>query len=134
MAAGSFFLALIIAVLLVLIFSFGFNSRGPWGSFWTFFLILFLGIWAAAIWARPAGPYIYGIAWLPALLVGITLALLLAAATPTDTRTTRTTTTDPDRVRATARPEDDSAAVAVGAFFWTLLILFFIIVLIGIIV
>lgn len=133
MAFGSFFLALIIAVVLVLIFSYGFNSRGPWGSFWTFFLILFLGIWAAAMWVNPAGPYVYGIAWLPALLVGITLALLLAAATPTNTRTTSTTTADPDRARATARPEDDAAAAAVGVFFWGLLILFFIIIIIGII-
>jgi hypothetical protein len=75
--------ALFLAVLLTLISVAIFGKRGPWGAAWTFFLFLFLMLWAVSIFIRSVGPVYWGVAWLPILLVGITLSLLLSGLVPT---------------------------------------------------
>ena len=54
-----------------------FRRRGPWGSLWSFFAMVLLGIWVASLWIAPTGPIYWGVAWLPILLVGLVLSLLL---------------------------------------------------------
>ena len=129
--------SLFLAMLLTLIFSFGFRNRGPWGSIWSFFIILFLGIWAASFWIIPAGPVYGGIAWLPLLMVGLVLALLLAAAIPSS-RSVR----QPNRVKPHPNPvpdwdearvgtDEEPVLVALSAFFWIALTLLVVVVIIG---
>lgn len=115
---------LIIAFLIVLFFSFIFNVRGPWGSFWTFFLIIFFSIWIADIWLRPLGPYWRDVYWLPPLVAGILVAFVLAAATPSQSKARRILSKDTDR-------REDTSTVALGLFFWLTLILLVILVIAG---
>lgn len=136
---------ILIALVIAAVFYYGFNSRGPWGSFWTFVIVIGFGVLIAALWARPVGPVWWGIAWFPLLIVGILFALLLAAATPPARRTgnpkdpTRRTgyvEEDPRLNEPITEPiEGESAedAAAVGLLFWIMLILFFIIVVLGVI-
>lgn len=113
-------LAFIIAILFAAIFSYGFKRRGPWGNFWSFFLILFLIIWVADIWVTPEAPqwvYWNNVAWFPLLMFGLIIALLLAAATPTHRPP------KPGIEPETAPTEPEEAAIAIiGVFFWIMLI------------
>ena len=100
------------ALFIGVIFYYVFKSSGPWGSFWSFLLILILAGIAANAWITPVGPYYQGVTWFPVLFVILLFALLIAAATP------------PRRTRIEAEVEEpeEPAAVALGGFFWVLMI------------
>lgn len=132
--------ALILALLFTMVFSLGFRNRGPWGSFWTFFLILFLSIWAASFWVSPAGPVYWGIAWVPLFFVGLLLALLLAAAIPPSRPVRRAKrmnavkphpNPDPDMDDARITTDEEPALIALSAFFWIMLVVLAVAVIIG---
>ena len=106
------------AVLIGILFYYAFKATGPWGSLWTFLLILIIAGLAAEAWIEPVGPVVWNISWVPTLFVILLFALLLAAATP------------PYRERPEIEPEAETperagAAVALGIFFWIFIIFFF---------
>lgn len=76
------FVALIIGFLLTLIFATGFRRSGAWASAMIFFILIFLATWAGGLWLVPFGPVVFGVYWLPFLMVGLIFALILAATTP----------------------------------------------------
>jgi len=99
------------ALFIGVIFYYVFKTSGPWGSFWSFLLILILAGIAADAWITPVGPYYQGVAWFPVLFVILLFALLIAAATP------------PRRTRIEPEVEpEEPAAIALGGFFWVLMI------------
>lgn len=107
---------ILVALVLTFIFGFLFRVRGPWGSYWSFFAVIFLGIWAVTVWMIPFGPYWRDIYWLPPLGVGIVLAILLAAAAPSpSTRAIREQ--EKKELREREQPE-----VITGLFFWILMV------------
>jgi hypothetical protein len=114
-----------IALLITLFFSFILRIRGPWGSFWTFFVITLLGVAAAGMWIQPVGPVYWETYWLPPLAVGLLIALILAATTPSP-RTRSELAQERNKI---AKEHADS--VAVGIFFWFLLIIMLVIVVLG---
>lgn len=118
--------AVIIAFILTLIFA-GLKQRGPWGSLWTFFLIVLLATWAIGALFNPIGPSVWGIYFLPFLIVGVFVAVLLAAVTQAEPFKDR-----PREVRG-AMDDDEARKVSVGAsigmLFW-LLVVFLVILLI----
>ncbi|MFO7978558.1 MAG: hypothetical protein R6U64_07845 [Bacteroidales bacterium] len=91
---------------------------GPWGSFWSFILILILAGLAAAAWISPVGPVYYDIAWFPVLFTILLFAILMAAATPSRRERSRTTATQ----RSVEDTEGGLAFVALSAFFWIFLL------------
>lgn len=74
--------ALLISSFLTIISVFLLRKRGPWGSAWTLFLVIFLALWAVAIYLAPVGPIYYGVAWAPLIIAGILLTLLLIVSMP----------------------------------------------------
>jgi uncharacterized membrane protein len=106
---------LLLAIVISVVFSYGFRARGPWGTFWTFFAVVFLAIWAADVWVSPVGPYWRNVYWLPPLAVGVLIALLLAAATPSPKARERVETERHET------PEE-STRIALSAFFWIMLL------------
>lgn len=117
---------IIIALLLAAVFYYGFKITGPWGTFWTFLLVLIIGIWMVAALAEPVGPLWWGVAWLDLFVIGLLFALLLVAATPTER----------DRRRykeyyGTTDEETASSAVAVGIWFWVMILVFFIVIVLA---
>ena len=132
--------ALLIAILLSVIFYYAFNIRGPWGSFWTFFLVLLLTVWAASLWVDPVGPVFWGIAWIPLFFVGLLFALLLAAI-PTDyDRPPNKIENRHAAFRGRREPEPDEiaeskeatrTAAAVSGIFWIFLLILLIVVIAG---
>ena len=102
------------AVLIGIIFYYVFKSTGPWGSLWSFILILVLAGVAAEAWIEPVGPVVWNVAWIPTLLVILMFALLLASASPP--------AGDRESSRGPNPSEEESAVIAIGGFFWIFLL------------
>lgn len=118
MIVKDFLFALLVATLLTALFAGAFRRTGPWGTVLWFFVVVLLAAWAGGVWARPAGPAMVGVYWLPFVTVGLLVALLLAAAAAP--RPPRTPQEAAERI-----PESDeaaAAAVALSWFFWILVL------------
>ena len=124
------FFQLLFTIVLALIvgsfFYYVFKYTGPWGSFWTFLLILIFAGVAASTWVDPFGPVFYEIAWAPILLVILLFALLLAAVTPT-----RYSTKYPPRENVTEASEEEFPVLAISTIFWIFLTALMIAAVIG---
>jgi hypothetical protein len=117
-------ISLLIAAFFTLFFAFGFRNQSPYSGIWTYFIVLFLGIWVAAIWIRPIGPVFNGIPWVPLFFVGLIIALILAASIPPQhTRRKEERFLNP-------KPEDATLRLF-GAFFWLLLITLVSLIILG---
>lgn len=113
-------IAILMAVITGTIFYYIFRVSGPWGSFWSFLIVLILVGLAAQAWVTPIGPVIFETSWLSALIVIFFFALLIAAASPPQKRPARPA----DQQSSTEPVENDrEGAVALGIFFWFLLLL-----------
>jgi hypothetical protein len=122
---------ILISIFIGSIFYYGFKTTGPWGSFWSFLLILFFGMWIADIWVDPYGPVYWGVAWFDILFVGLLLAFLLAAATPSRRAYRNDGLTETEMVEA-AKAETGGVA-ALGVFFWLMMLMFLVIIGIGLV-
>jgi hypothetical protein len=127
MSVAEIFIIIAIAFFITAVFALVFKNRGPWGTFWIFFVIIFLSSWAARLWIAPLGPIIMGVAWIPILVVGLIFAFILAAAI-TPPKNPRKEIID-RQVGSTT--DEDKSAVAFGAFFWLLITLLTVSVIIG---
>lgn len=119
MAFLEIILTILSALFIGLLFYYVFKSPGPWGTFWSFLLVLILAGLAAEAWITPAGPVIWGFALLPTLLVLLIVALLMAAATPTPRRKPK----NPELEKSTEPSEEETAAIAISGFFWVLMLI-----------
>jgi hypothetical protein len=79
------------------------------------FMILFLAVWAGGVWITPFGPALWGVYWLPFVVVGILTALLLLAAGAPPPRRPRT------RMDAVQQAEKEWAAERVFNIFFGIL-------------
>jgi len=112
-----FLYALFFALVLTAAFFALFRTKGPWSSIVLFFLVIFLAAWAGGAWLAPFGPGLWGISFLPFLLVGLVFALLLAAAAPSEEEDSTVELVDPKEIRE----EKTTAVRALGLFFWVLI-------------
>jgi hypothetical protein len=112
--------AAVIALLVTALISAVTGTGGWGGEAAALFLIAFLIIWASGVWVTPFGPAFWDGYWLTFLVPGL-LLLLLFAALLAPNRRPRTPQEAVDQARA-----DDVAAgvaaVAVGVFFWILIL------------
>ena len=125
------FFQLLFTIILALIvgsfFYYVFKYTGPWGSFWTFLLILILAGVAASAWIEPIGPAFYEVAWVPILLVILIFALFLAAATPARHPANRS-----PRENITEGPDEEVPVLAISFIFWIFLLALMIAAVIGV--
>jgi hypothetical protein len=124
---SGFFAAALIALALTVASVFFLGKRGPWGSIWTFFLVLFLTLWTVSIYVAPIGPVYWGVAWIPLAISGLIITVLLIAAMPHPGGPSR------EKENVTI-PSDTNPNFGHGTgskFFWALIILFIIAIIIG---
>jgi hypothetical protein len=115
---------IIIAFIVGALFYYIFKSTGPWGTFWSFMVILILAALAGSFWVNPVGPVFLNVAWIPVFFVVFVFALLMAAASPP--------AKNKKDAYAESRPsEDEAGALAIGGFFWILMSIMLIIALMG---
>lgn len=134
MLAWDLLVALVVGILLVGVFTAVFGrprawavDDGPaWAGILAFFAIIFLTAWAGGRWVRPFGPPLFGVIWLPYLIMGLIALLLIAAAAPPPPRA---------RGRSAAPPPLEADAATVGAglslFFWVILAVLLVVILAG---
>lgn len=101
-----FFIEFALAVAFALMLSFLFvlvvgrapaaTRSSPLPFVWLFVILLFT-VWAGGLWIGPAGPLVFGVAWLPFLLVGLVVALVIAAATESAQRRDASSTPGEER-------------------------------------
>jgi len=98
------------------------DRRGEWGGGWLWLLVLFLAIWAIGIWVEPAGPLVFGVAWLPFLIIALFVGLMIAAVADAEPRwSRRVTAVEEGRVGPTEVTEAEAAeARRISIFFWIL--------------
>ncbi|MFP4114140.1 MAG: hypothetical protein ACOC2Y_04925 [Spirochaetota bacterium] len=114
MFIGDVLVALLVAVLLAALFGGLFGRRQGAPGFAIVFLLFFLFAWAGGLWIEPYGPPVFGVYWLPGLVVTLLIFLLLAALAerrpPKSTREVK--------AEIEARQE---AVTALGVLFWVLI-------------
>ncbi len=74
--------SLVVALIVSLVLNVLLNRRGPRIGFFFFFLMLFLIIYAGGMWVKPFGPTLFGVFWVPILLVGILAGLFYYQSVP----------------------------------------------------
>jgi hypothetical protein len=116
----------VVALIITLFFGYALSVRGPWGSFWTFFVVILLAVMAADLWMAPIGPYYRDVYWFPPLGVGLLIALLLAATTPSPQTRSKLELQNKEPV------EENAVALALGGFFWLLFAFMITVVIFGI--
>jgi hypothetical protein len=106
--------ALVVGMIIVLIVSRAFGTKGPWGSLLWFFLVVSLFAWAGGVWLVPFGPMFWGIGWLPIIIMGFLVSLILTAASP---RTPRWRRASKEEVTSEA-----GTRAVVDIIFWVVII------------
>lgn len=122
----------LISLLFSSLFFYGFRRRGPWSSFWSFILIVFLGVFLFDIWIEPVGPMYWGVAWIDLFFIGGLFALLLAASTPSEDKYIPfDEAPTPNEEGKLTPPKQKNFQL--GTFFWVLIVLFMVTISIGIV-
>ncbi len=116
------------AIFIGTLFYYVFKFSGPWGTLWSFLLVLIAAGLAGAAWIEPVGPVFYDIAWFPIIFVIVAFAILLAAVTPPNIR--RGLESD-EEGSGTLRKE--APYVVLSGFFWIFLVLLIFVAILGII-
>lgn len=101
-------MSLAIGLLLTALFGAGLRMRGPWESLFVFFALVSLSAWAGGSWLSPRGPMLWGITWVPFVVVGSIVALFLAATPKRNT---------PDEQEEALAAEE----MILGNIFWILI-------------
>ncbi|MBZ0157332.1 MAG: hypothetical protein K8I29_14120 [Alphaproteobacteria bacterium] len=107
--------AFLIAMIVTVLFSMLFRRISTWASLLSFFFIVFLTTWAGGVWITPAGPSLWGVYWLPFVVVALVTAFILAAAAPICPPDTR-------EMAARSVAKQSNTAEIFGLFFWILLV------------
>ena len=112
----AFLVALILSTLFVLTTEKGIKKKNP---VWLF-LFIFLMTWSGGIWLIPIGPMIYGVRWLPFVLVGVIAVLLFVALSHNRLPKGRRETLEMlDRIK---QEKEQITYVTLSLFFWVLLL------------
>jgi len=113
-------LAFIVAIVLSGIFAVVIRREDRLKNSLFFFLIIFLLTWAGGTWLRPFGPTVWGIHWLPFILVGVILVLFLAVSNPKKPPRNRRETIDMLERIEREKKWDKFTYISLSAFFWIL--------------
>ncbi len=125
-----FIVVVVLAILVATIFFYGFKSRGAAKAFWILLFILFLAGWAGRLWINPAGPVLWGYAWLPVFFFVFIIALLIALASPGDSQKAARNTRLRESQTGVTEPEEEAGA-AFGILFWVLILFLFTAIVVG---
>jgi hypothetical protein len=102
--------AFAVAAIGVLVLGAALERRGPWNSLRVAFVVLFLAVWGGGAWVLAIDPPLFGVYWVPFLLLAVLLATLLAVLSPPHLRTRRET-----------RVKVQELLAGLGVFFWLMI-------------
>lgn len=129
------FAVLLVTILISTLFFYAFNVKGPWNSFWTFFLVVLLCIWIANLWIQPIGPVYYGIGWITLISVGLLVALLLAAVPRAphqqDHKIRKQEEARPDPESEKKYQDFNRTTATISGIFWVLMLIMLVVIILG---
>ncbi len=111
--------ALLVALAITLLIAL--MSKRPLRMLVIFFAIIFLATLSGQLWIRPFGPVTWGISWVPLFVVSLFFAFLVLALIPP---------VSPPKPGITDTA-DESAAFAMGLFFWLIILLLLLAISVG---
>jgi hypothetical protein len=115
--------ALLVALFLGGLFALAARKGGRRTGFSWVFLILFLATWAGGVWAKPFGPSLWGVSWLPFVLAGLIFFLIMAVLAPKQPPRDRYETIEMlDRIER-EKKLDHFTYISLSVFFWILLLI-----------
>jgi small-conductance mechanosensitive channel len=112
MSYSIIFVALVTAFLLTLLFSKSFRNKGPFGGLLLFFLIIFLSTWSGQLWIHPVTKPIFGVDWGLLIFTAIVFSVMMMALSAPASKS-----------MPHEKPVNQEAGIAIGLFFWILIIL-----------
>ncbi|MGW8195048.1 MAG: hypothetical protein ACWGOX_12365 [Desulforhopalus sp.] len=121
--ATQFIFSLVIAFSLSVIFSLFLRMKDPRSGFFFFFLMLFLVTLAGGLWIKPFGPTIYGVYWVPLMLIGVLAGLFLYQSAPRRLPRSKKEKIRRMREEQERRQLEELTYITIDFFFW-LIILF----------
>ena len=88
------------------------------------FVVIGLFAWGAAAWIGPGGPMLWGVSWLPMIVVGVLVALVILALAvpPSEPPVERPVETNPTRAENRPKLRTQRRLFAYGAAFWVLVV------------
>lgn len=95
-------------------------------GYWWLLLLYVMIIWAGGIWLKPFGPTLFGIQWMPFLVIGIAFSLIVAFFSPRRPPYGRRETLEKLEEMAQEKQMEKATYMTLGALFWTLIICLFI--------
>lgn len=128
--------SIILALAIALLFAWILRRQGPRRGFLWFFLPIFLAVFAAGIWGKPAGAPLTTSNWLPFLGAGVLMALLLSILAPRYLKIDRTAQLDRQKtlkILDEIEQEKELATLAyisLNLFFWGMIALLIVMILI----
>ena len=115
--------SLIIALSVSLILSLFLRRQAARVGFFFFFLLLFLITLAGGLWIKPFGPTLYGVFWVPLLIVGLFAGLFIYHSTPDRLPRNRQEKMRRRQEQKEARQLEQLTYVTLDIFFWIIIIL-----------
>lgn len=130
MVIKEFFVSLVVALVLCVIFALVTRSRGRRTGFAWFFLFVLMATWAGGVWLRPFGPALGDIRWLQFLVVGLLVVLMFALFAPLKPPRGRLDTLDQLEEIARQKELTKVTYITLGIVFWIILALLIIAIII----
>jgi hypothetical protein len=121
--ATQFVFSLVIALSISFILSLFLSRERPRTGFFFFFLILFLVTLAGGLWVRPFGPSLFGVFWVPIILVGLVSGLFLYQSAPRHPPHNRKETIQLLEEEQQYRQLEKITYVSVDFIFWLIIVL-----------
>jgi hypothetical protein len=121
MVIPEFFISFILAVLLAGLYMLVTRGAGRRTGLIWLFLIILLATWAGGVWLKPFGPTLWGIHWLPFILVGLVVFLFLIIVLPRKAPRGRQETLDMLERIEQEKELEEVAYITLSIFFWILL-------------
>jgi hypothetical protein len=116
---------ILVAFVITFVFYTLFKKKGPWESYWKFFIVVLLGMWALNIWVNPYGPNWMDLYWYPPLVTGFIIAFLLGAVVPSP----RTRSVIEKEVEE--HEQKQLSRILAGSFFWIFILILVAIIIAG---
>ncbi len=114
--------AIILGIIFTLIFAVGISRSRRWDNILGFFAVIFLVGWAGSLWVIPYEPFLFGISWIPILILTLVVALILSAVL----------TSYYPKIEASMSDEREKVGGSIiGTFFWIIIFILIVSIIVG---
>jgi hypothetical protein len=100
-----------LVVTLIVTFIISVFSKRRIKSLWVIFILIFLATWTGQLWITPVGPSSGGVAWIPLAVTALIILFFILAIIPVVPKVNK------------EGEVEDGPLIAIGIFFWIMIVL-----------